>query len=650
MLVATAGHIDHGKTSLIRALTGVETDRLPEERERGISIDLGFAYWRPDGDRTIGFVDVPGHERYVRNMLAGVAAIDFALLVVAADDGVMPQSIEHVQILDMLGIRHGLIAITKCDRVGRERIDAVRGQIQALLATTTLAAAPLFEVSSTTGAGVTELGEALRAASRAETSRVVPGRNFRLAIDRGFSVTGVGTVVTGTVLDGTLETGARLILSPSGIESRVRGLQSGGKTVTRIHAGERCALNLAGIELAQVHRGDWLLAPGMHAPTSRVEAQLTVLSSRKDPLKHNTTVHLHLGTGDIAARVLMPGQAAITPGGSGIVQLALEQPTAAITGDRFVLRDQSGRQLIGGGRVIDPLAKAERRNQASRTLITAALQLADAQQSLNALLAIPGYEVDTQRFECCFNLEPGTAQELYRKADAVILGGAHTLALPAARIADISNQVTQILTGFHREQPEARGISPRELRTKLSTPISSEAFLALQKDLMEKRLIAASGAFVKLPAHTISFSAADSELWQRLLRNPNKRGARPFTVRELVSELSIGEAAVKALLYRRRSNGEVWRITEERFMLREQIATLAARAAVLTQEIGGKGFTAAQYRDAIGTGRTLAIQILEFFDSIGVTHRNGDLRKMRPDYELVVGAAAPYTPPATPRK
>jgi selenocysteine-specific elongation factor len=643
MLVATAGHIDHGKTSLIRALTGVETDRLPEERARGISIDLGFAFWRPDG-KTIGFVDVPGHERFVRNMLAGVGAVDFALLVVAADDGVMPQSVEHVQILDLLGVARGLVAITKCDRSSRERIDAVREQVRALLAPATLSGAPILEVSTVTGAGVSALGEALRAASRTEAPRATTGRNFRLAIDRAFSVTGAGTVVTGTVLDGALETGARLILSPRGLPTRVRGLQSGGQPVARIQAGERCALNLAGVEVAQAHRGDWLLVSAMLAPTARIEVRLRVLPSISGTLKHNTPIHLHLGTADIAARVLMPAQAAIPPGDEAIVQLVLEQPTCAVTGDRFVLRDQSGRHLIGGGCVVDAFVSGDGRRKPNRAAVSAALQSPGAAQALVALLAIPGHEVDTLLFERSFNLEASAAQELYRQAGAVLLGSNHTLALPAARVAAINEQIIEALKTFHRTYPHLGGMTTRELKDKLSAQISAEAFLVLQRELTEKRLIVSGGSFVRLAGHAASFSSAESMLWRKLLPRLEERGALPFTARELASASSASETAIMVLLYRRRSSGEVWRITDTRFLLRKQVATLAARAAVLAREVGGKGFTAAQYRDAIGSGRNLAIQVLEFFDSIGVTRRNGDLRKIRPDYELVVGSAAPYVP------
>jgi len=309
-----------------------------------------------------------------------------------------------------------------------------------------------------------------------------------------------------------------------------------------------------------------------------------------------------------------------------------------------VLRDQSGRHLLGGGRVINPFVTGDRRNQASRAIVSAALQWADAAASLAALLAIPCYEVNTVSFQRCFNLESGAAQELYRKADAVLLGSTHKLALPAVRVAHISEQIIDALKTFHRDQPEARGMAARELKAKLSAQISAEAFLILQKDLTEKRLIESGGSFVKLPGHATSFRPIDSARWQKALPRLQKRGAQPFTVRELATELGTSEASTKALLYPRRSNGEVWRITEERFMLGQQVAALAARAAVLAREVGGKGFSAAQYRDAIGTGRNLAIQVLEFFDSIGVTRRNGDLRKTRPDYELVVGSAAPYMP------
>ncbi|GFE80545.1 selenocysteine-specific translation factor [Steroidobacter agaridevorans] len=640
MLVATAGHIDHGKTSLIRALTGVATDRLPEERARGISIDLGFAYWQPDAGPTIGFVDVPGHERYVRNMLAGASGIDFALLVVAADDGVMPQTVEHVQILDLLAVARGTVAITKCDRSSPERIVEVRQQVEALLSTTALASAPMFEVSATTGAGVLALGAALCEANRVEHKRLIHERNFRLAIDRAFSVSGAGTVVTGTVRDGALDVGARLLLSPHNLEVRVRGLQSAGQPRTQVHAGERCAINLTGVEVAQIHRGDWLIVPSMHAPTMRLEVRLKLLDVRT--LKHNAPVHFHHGTADISARVLLPKQASISPGTEAAIQLALDHPTCAVAGDRFVLRDHSGRLLMGGGTIVDPLAPTERRKQSDRAAVSAALQSIQPAEALAALLAVPGHEVDTVDFERRFNLTPAAARTIYKNADVVLLS---PLAVPARRVAAITENIVDSLETFHREHPDARGMSARELKASLTTPISTDAFLALQKELTENHVIATSGSVMKLPGHTVDFSAADDERWRKVQRLVQSRGALLFSPREVTAEAKISEPVVKAMLYRRRSSGDVWRIDDERFMLRDQVAALAARAAVLAREVGSRGFTAAQYRDATGIGRNQVIRILEFFDSIGVTRRDGDRRKVRPDYFLIVGTAPPYRRP-----
>jgi selenocysteine-specific elongation factor len=638
MLVATAGHIDHGKTSLIRALTGIETDRLPEERARGISIDLGFAYWRSPEGGVIGFVDVPGHERFVRNMLAGVGGIDFALLVVAADDGVMPQSIEHVQILDLLGVARGVVAITKCDRSPPERIEAVRGQVRALLAPTALAGAPVFEVSSASGAGVAELGAALWAASREPQPHRRADRLFRLAIDRAFSVTGAGVVVSGTVRDGEIATGARVMLSPLGVEARVRGLQSGGRPVERAGPGQRCAVNLVGVELGQIHRGDWLLAPELHAPTSRLEVRLRVLPTKADALSHDTPVHLHIGAADIEARVLIRGQGPVPPGGQTTAHLVLETPTHAATGDRFVLRDRSGRQSVGGGVVADPLPAARRRPAAEREPVSAALQASDPALALAALLAIPGHEVEARHFELCFALPANVAQALYQEAGAVQLAGPRPLLMSAARAAAVRSEMLQALSAFHPAHPDEGGMTHRALRAALATPVSPDVFGALLKTMTAEGALASAGPLLKLPGHTASLSPADDALWRRALPWLEERGPATFTPRDLASELRVSEVVAKALLARMRSNGEVWRVTAEGFLLRQQVSALAARAAVLAEANDGKGFTAAQYRDATGIGRNQVIRILEFFDAVGVTRRVGDVRKMRPDHERVTGA------------
>ncbi|MGH8663342.1 MAG: selenocysteine-specific translation elongation factor, partial [Burkholderiales bacterium] len=323
MIVATAGHIDHGKTLLVKALSGVDTDRLPEEKSRGISIDLGFAYVPVPGADLLGFVDVPGHERFVRNMLAGVCGIDLALLVVAADDGVMPQTVEHLQILDLLNVSRGIVAITKIDRVNAARVAEVSEAVQRLLAGTALEGAALLPVSATAGTGVDALRTRLFEQARHIQARESAGRRFRYAIDRVFSVSGSGTVVTGTVFNGTVKVGDRLIVSPPGLAVRVRGIQVHGKAAEQVGAGSRCALNLSGEKLDKeaLRRGDWVLDETIHRPTRRIDANVKVLAAEAEPLAHWTPVHFHLGTEAVTGRVAVRRGESIAPGESRIVQI-----------------------------------------------------------------------------------------------------------------------------------------------------------------------------------------------------------------------------------------------------------------------------------------------------------------------------------------
>ncbi|MBT7758081.1 MAG: selenocysteine-specific translation elongation factor, partial [Rhodospirillaceae bacterium] len=367
MIIATAGHVDHGKTTLVRALTGVDTDRLPEEKKRGLTIDIGFAYQDIGGDgdtgagigtgTVMGFVDVPGHERFVKNMLAGVASIDFALLVVAADDGVMPQTVEHLAILGLLGIKQGAVAITKIDRVDPDRIEAVAEEIEAILAPTFLAGCPLFPVSGEIGTGMAALQQHLEAAARGHAERAVQG-NFRLSIDRAFTVPGAGLIVTGAVFSGQVAVGDRLILASQdraeGIEARVRGLRALDREAEVGRAGQRCAINIAGADLHQsvVSRGDWLLAAPIFLPVRKFDARVRVLDSEAKPLAHWTPVHLHLAAADITGRIAVLGERRIMPGEDALAQLVLDAPIGALFGDRFILRDQSAQRTLAGGVVI----------------------------------------------------------------------------------------------------------------------------------------------------------------------------------------------------------------------------------------------------------------------------------------------------------
>lgn len=637
MLVATSGHVDHGKTSLIRALTGVETDRLPEEKARGISIDLGFAYWRPDDGPTIGFIDVPGHERFVRTMIAGLSGVGFAMVVVAADDGVMPQTREHVRILDLLGINRGVVVVTKVDAVAAGRAAQVTRDMAELLAGTTLVGSPTFEVSSLTGSGLAELAAALLKAR--EASRADPGRYFRLSIDRAFSVTGTGTVVTGTVLAGQAALGEALVVSPLGREVRLRGMQNGGRKVDAISAGERCAINLAGIETGEIHRGDWLIAVPAHAPTSRIEARVTILADRPKPLRHDSRVHLHLGTADLGARVLVPRQRNLEPGIPTDAVLVLDAPTQAVSGDRFVLRDSSGRELLGGGLVLDPLASARRRSVAERETRAAALALSDPADKLAALASAPGIEPEARWFSQACNLTP--------EAMAGLLGGqvlaskSRDIVVSPARYAALGDRLIAVLKGHHAAHPGESGLSLRMARAALGEPVSPDLFSGLVGDLSANGQIDAEGALLRLPGHSAAFSEAESAFWRHALATAEDRASVTMTAAELARDLRMSEPAVRAMLERRRTSGDLWQVTETKFMLRGHVAALVALAAQL-DEATGQGFTAAHLRDASGIGRNFIIQLLEFFDRIGVTRRSGEVRRMRGDWQAVVGAAVPW--------
>ncbi|TPE47485.1 selenocysteine-specific translation elongation factor [Amaricoccus solimangrovi] len=637
MLVATAGHIDHGKTTLVRALTGVETDRLPEEKSRGISIDLGFAYWRPEPGLTIGFVDVPGHEKFVRNMLAGVTRVDLALLVVAADDGVMPQTREHLAILDLLGAPRAAVAITKTDRVDEGRVAAVRDEVTALVARTALAGAPVFEVAATVGAGVEPLAAFLVEAARAEAPAPDTGRTFRLAIDRAFSVTGTGTVVTGTARDAALAPGARLILAPEGIEVRVRGLQSAGASVAAIEPSQRAAIALAGLDLDHVHRGDWLVVPGMDQPTRRLAARLRIIPDG-EALRHNGSVHLHIGTAAIPARVLIPGGAAIGPGSSALVQLVLGEPTLAVTGDRFVIRDQAGRTTLGGGVVVDPVVSGGRRHVAQREQVWAALENADPAAALAALLAIPGHEVDVPMFERRFNLRADAVAALVRAAGAVIMG--KTRAIDAARVEAARAEIVAAVKTYHRDHPEANGLPIAELDAHLATPLSPAARQALRREMVDRREIASGGSYARMPGHIPARGNADVALWHKVLAAADARGGKPFTTAEIAKEIDLPETETRGLFARMRGTGDIWRVGAERMLPRAEVARLADVAASLTERKGEAGFTAADMRDAAGIGRNLVIEVLEFFDRVGVTRRRGDARAVQANHGVILRRAA----------
>lgn len=637
MIIATAGHIDHGKTVLVKALTGVDTDRLPEEKQRGVSIDLGFAYDTLGEDTRIGFVDVPGHERFVRNMLAGVTGIDFALLVVAADDGPMPQTLEHLAILDLLGVDAGAVALTKTDRVPAERVEDVRAQIEHLLSGTRLAGVEIFPVSGLTGEGVAELRAHLAAAAAAHAERSRPG-NFRLAVDRCFTLTGAGVVVTGTVFSGSVAVGDRLTLSPGGMAVRVRAIHAQNQQADRGASGERCAINITGAGLSKdaVHRGNWLLSPAAHAPTRLIDARIRVLPGEARPVEHWTPVHVHLGAADVTGRVAVLEGASIAPGASGLVQLVLDRPLGAMRGDRLILRDQSAQRTIGGGAVIDPFSPRKGRRSVSRLSMLAALETEPAEERLKAVLDRSPGGVALNRLMLAWNLDNSRAERLWRGVDMVRMGKPDDpIGISSEHWTALRSSVVEAIRAWHDARPDQPGPGEARLLRLLPQRVAPEVLSALLLDLLREKEIVREGSGISLPGHRPALLAADAELWVRIVDLLDVDNMRPPRVREIAEELDIDLRKLEQLLGRVTRMGLVYRVADNRYYLSDTLRQLGQVAEALSRKSPDAVFDARAFRDASGIGRNVAIQVLEFFDKLGLTRREGDVRRIhRPLSEI----------------
>lgn len=628
MIVATAGHIDHGKTALVRALTGVDADRLPEEKARGLTIDLGFAYAPIDGGPVLGFVDVPGHERFVHNMLAGAAGVDFALLVVAADDGPMPQTREHLAILDLLGVDAGAVALTKVDRVDPVRVEAARAEVAALLAPTGLAGADVFEVSSVTGQGIDSLRRALAAAARGHRSRWRPGR-FRLAVDRAFTVAGAGLVVTGTAVAGEVQLGDRLVLSPAGTEVRVRGIHAQNAKSERGAAGERLGLNIAGpgLDAAAVARGDWLLDSAAHAPTTRLDVRLALLPGEARPLASRSSVHLHLGAADVLAHVAVLDGPRIAPGDSGLVQLVAERPIAALRGDRLILRDRSARRTLGGGEVLDPWPPARRRARPERLTRLAGMAEPTPEAALRALLALPDGTVDLDWFARAWNLDNEAAATLAATVPAIRAGdGAAPLLIAEPRWAALRQELMARLDEWHARAPDSSGPGEAQLRRQHFRNLPPAAFRGLVEDAVRRGEVTVAAAHLARPGHRPVMTAADAALWRRVEPLLAAGGLRPPRVRELAAELDLPPDDMAWHLATAARFGLVHPVAPNRYFPPPAVRELAAIAEALAEQAGAAGFDAARFRDASGIGRNLTIEVLEYFDNVGFTRRRGEAR------------------------
>lgn len=632
MIIGTAGHIDHGKTTLVQALTGVDTDRLKEEKARGMSIELGYAYAPLANDDILGFIDVPGHERLVHTMAAGASGIDFGLLVVAADDSIMPQTREHLAILSLLGITHGAVAVSKADRADAQRLHEVENDVAQLVAGTFLQDMPVFRVSAATpdDPGLHALRAHLHDAAQAMAARGTKGL-FRLAVDRVFTLKGHGTVVTGTVHDGVLDVDddtMDLRLMPGGQKLRVRSIHAQNQPSQTARAGQRCALNLGGIDKHAIARGDWIADARCFQPSRNLDVQLRLLPDAASSVRAWSPLHIHLGASHYLAHAVPLSSGTLAPGETGWVQLVFDQPVCALPGDRYIARDAQARHTVGGGLVLDPNAPQRKRRSPARLAWLQAVSTLQAGDGLAALLQQAQHGLDEHQL----------MRLLRRPLDASIPledtlwvsarnGSAPRTLMLQSRWEALAGHALQTLASFHERWPDEPGIDTARLRRMAWPTLPDSLWLALRDGLLEEGRLARNGPWLHLPGHAVSLGPQEAELAERLLPLVYEGRFDPPWVRDLAGQLNEDEQQVRHVLLKLLRRGELHQIVRDLFYHHEQVAGLAQR--VHSAAAQADGVTAAQFRDITGLGRKRAIQILEFFNRAGYTRRVQDKHVLR---------------------
>lgn len=621
-VIGTAGHVDHGKSTLINRLTGINPDRLKEEQDREMSIELGFAWFELPNGEEVGIVDVPGHRDFIENMLAGIGGIDAALFVVAADEGVMPQTREHLAILDMLQIHAGVIALTKIDLIkDPEWLDLIEADLSETLAGTVLAAAPIVRVSARSGAGLEDLVQALQEVLKQHPHRPDLGRP-RLPVDRVFTLPGFGTIVTGTLIDGQLAIGDAVQVLPSGTEGRVRGLQTHKQAEKIALPGGRTAINITGVSVDQVQRGNVIVHPGTYQPSKMLDVWCALISDTNAPLKHNSEVKLFLGAAEVMARVRLLGVKELAPGEAAFLQLMLQDPVVAQRQDRFIIRRPSPSATIGGGQVVDahPIRRHKRFNRErlkeleqllmgtqEEILLQTARKLGPT--SLDKIIEASGLEVEPAKQAGEILIDQGALTEL---------NGKHML-LTSDTVAQYTEKMKDTLISFHKHFPLRPGMPREQLRSELG--LATTVFDALVSRMVTDNVMEESGAKVRLSFHKVSFSDAQQTEINILLRQFNAQPFTPPSVKESVE--AIGDELVTALV----ETGQLMQISEEVLFQPEIYQKL--RDATITHIRENGTITLAELRDKFNTSRKYAVAVLEHLDQTGVTIRRGDVRQLR---------------------
>jgi selenocysteine-specific elongation factor len=630
-IIGTAGHIDHGKTALIKALTGHETDRLQEEQERGISIELGFAYLDlPNGERA-GIIDVPGHERFIRNMLAGAHGIDLVLFTVAADDGVMPQSEEHLDFLHLLGVQNGIFVITKADLVDADRLADVHEEIEILTLDTTLEGAPIIPVSSITGHGLDALRDTIATRLTDYERPSLPGY-FRLPVDRAFVMKGHGIVVTGTAIAGSIRGGDTVRLLPSGEETRIRSVQVHGESVSEASWGQRVALNLVGLEKSAIARGHVVCHPKVTRTTQRFDAWVEIRPGAKREVENHERVRVHVGTAEVIGKIiLLNGQDVLAPRSTSFCQIVLDEPVVALRGDRFILRNQTAQGTLGGGEVLNPFATRHRRSKGGMQERLAPLRTRDLLQACRAYIEVqPQFAAPLEEIYQGVN-----AQE--HEVAAVLVQDPDVLPLPNAQHPEaysvitkwqrLTTEVDRILAAFHQRTPLAQGMEMESVRSQLSFAFSPKLFRAVTDKLAAEGVVVREESSLRLPSHTVTLSEDEQATASRLQQALDAGGLTPPEMKEIEATLGLPRKQLADLLGILESQQKVVKVTTDLYIGTPALDT--ARTVLIGQLSSQGEISAATFRDLLGISRKTAIPLLEYFDRIGLTLRVGDVRKLR---------------------
>ena len=631
IILGTAGHIDHGKTQLIKALTGIDTDRLKEEKERGITIELGFAFLNLPNGQLLGIVDVPGHEKFVHHMVAGAAGMDLVALVIAADEGVMPQTKEHLEICSLLKVKRGLVVITKIDIVEPEWLELVEEDVKEFLKGTFLEGAPIVKVSSITGEGIPDLIKTLEKLVTEVEPKPSTGL-FRLPIDRVFTIKGFGTVVTGTAIGGSVKIGDTLMIYPSEKKTKARNIQVHNKDVSQAFAGQRTAINLQGLEKEEINRGDIIAPPDTLIPSFMLDAFLEILPSAPKSFKNRTLVRLHLYTAEIPAQTVILDKDELKPGETGYVQFRLKKPAVALPGDRFVIRSYSPIITLGGGIILHPTPVKHKRMREEVISNLKLLEKGKIEERILAHLKEARYNGLTfknlQIFLNDFSENLISILENLTKNKKIYLVHKETaLYLHAHFVEELEKRIVSFLKEFHQKNPLLHGISKDELKSKFLPFLKEEVFSFLIHHLERKNIIVLEQHLLRLKTHTISLTSKEKTLKEKIYHCLIESGYTPPSPQELAKKLNEKEEKINHLLRLLVEEGKIIRVKEGFYFEKKLIETLKEKLINYLKQ--KETITPSEFKHLTKASRKYNIPLLEYFDSLKLTIRLGDKRVLR---------------------